>query len=131
MIKDLIKRTPGIRNIARGAMTLVALHRQKDFASDQYWESRYRSGGNSGSGSYNRLAQYKADVLNKFVSDNNVGSVIEFGSGDGAQLRLAHYPQYVGVDVSRTVLEATIRQFADDPTKRFLHPDELRSDDVA
>src|SRR5678815_1312722 len=100
MIKSLVKRTPVIRNIAREIMKVVAGYRQKDFGSAEYWEERYREGGNSGSGSYNRLARYKADVLNKFVEDNNISSVIEFGSGDGAQLKLASYPRYIGVDVS-------------------------------
>lgn len=72
-------------------------------SSADYWEERYRSGGSSGAGSHNRLAAYKAEVSNEFVTQNAVGIVLEFGVGDGAQLSLAKYPQYVGVDVSRTV----------------------------
>src|SRR5687768_6622655 len=51
--------------------------------SNQYWDDRYLIGGNSGAGSYDRLAQFKADVLNKFAYDRDVSSVIEFGCGDG------------------------------------------------
>jgi hypothetical protein len=131
MIRNLVKRVPVVRDIARGVMKIFARHRQKGFVSGDYWENRYRMGGNSGAGSYNRLAEYKAEVLNRFVADNNIATVIEFGSGDGAQLRLAHYPSYVGVDVSRTALEATIREFAHDPTKRFMHSDEVGADDLA
>lgn len=131
MIKDLVKRTPIIRNLAREAMKVLAHRRQKDFASGDYWEERYKRGGNSGAGSYSRLAQYKAEVLNKFVADNHVASVIEFGSGDGAQLKLAAYPSYIGVDVSQTALDATRKAFAGDPTKRFIHPDDLGSEDSA
>jgi hypothetical protein len=131
MIKDLVKRTPIIRNIAREAMKIWSPRRQKNFASAEYWEGRYKSGGNSGSGSYNRLAEYKAEILNKFVSENNICSVIEFGSGDGAQLKLTRYPEYVGVDVSRTAIAATTKEFAGDPTKRFVHSDDLGPDDVA
>src|SRR5580704_5652224 len=69
-------------------------------SSDQYWNDRYRNGGNSGPGSYNRLAYFKAEVLNQFIRDRGVEKVIEFGCGDGAQLRLAEYPSYIGVDVS-------------------------------
>jgi hypothetical protein len=58
-------------------------------------------------------------------------SVIEFGSGDGAQLQLAVYPSYIGVDVSRTALDVTREMFANDPTRRFVHPDELGPEDVA
>ena len=35
--------------------------------SSKYWERRYEQGDNSGSGSYNHLARFKADILNKFV----------------------------------------------------------------
>lgn len=73
--------------------------------SDSYWEERYRAGGNSGSGSYGRLAQFKADFLNRFVAANGIQRVVEFGSGDGAQLALAKYPSYVGVDISPTAVE--------------------------
>lgn len=131
MIKRLVKRTPIVRDIARAALKVIVGYRQKGFTSGDYWEGRYRDGGNSGAGSYNRLAQYKADVLNRFVAENNVGSVIEFGSGDGAQLKLAQYPHYVGVDVSRTALDLTTKAFANDPTKRFIHSDDLTAEDVA
>lgn len=95
--------------------------------SGEYWEQRYRSGGNSGAGSYNRLARFKADFLNRFVEDQRIRSVIEFGSGDGAQLSLARYPQYIGVDVSETVLRLARRRFAGDPSVRFLHVSEVTS----
>lgn len=131
MIKSLVKRTPVVRDIARAGMRLLAGIGQKRFSSGDYWEGRYRAGGNSGAGSYNRLARYKADVLNAFVAEHAIGSVIEFGSGDGAQLKLADYPYYIGVDVSLTALELTRREFAGDPTKRFVHSDDLTADDRA
>ena len=69
--------------------------------SEVYWESRYRSGGNSGPGSFGELAGFKADVLNAFICSEGIKSVIEFGCGDGHQLSLARYPRYLGIDVSR------------------------------
>ena len=84
-----------------------------------YWREHYATGGNSGSGSYGRLAAFKADVLNKFVADHGVGSVIELGCGDGNQLSLATYPTYVGLDVSEIALEMCIRRFPADPSKSF------------
>src|SRR5215207_6091130 len=56
--------------------------------SEDYWITRYATGGNSGAGSYNKLAEYKAEVLNDFVKRHNVESVIEYGCGDGNQLKL-------------------------------------------
>ena len=131
MINDIVKRIPIVRDIARLGLRLSVRFRRKGFSSEEYWDRRYRTGGNSGPGSYNRLAQYKAEVLNRFVAERQVQSVIEFGSGDGAQLRSARYPRYTGVDVSRAVLEKTARDFADDPTKRFIHSDECAATDMA
>lgn len=93
-------------------------------SSDEYWKTRYRKNGNSGAGSYGRLARFKADVLNEFVKAHSVGSVIEWGCGDGNQLGLAAYPSYVGVDISPDALALCRREFAADTTKRFmLYPD--------
>ena len=87
--------------------------------SEAYWEQRYRKGGNSGSGSYDHLAQFKAEVLNGFVKQNGVQSVIEFGCGDGNQLTLAEYPSYLGLDVSPTAVKMCHDRFAGDRTKSF------------
>jgi hypothetical protein len=90
-----------------------------------YWERRYRSGGNSGDGSYGRLAEFKADFLNGFVEKHRISSVIEYGSGDGAQLSLARYPSYTGIDVSLTAVKICQEHFAGDPSKRFFHTDSI------
>ena len=87
--------------------------------SAAYWEKRYASGGNSGVGSYDFFAEFKAEVLNQFVAARGVKTVIEFGSGDGNQLRLAQYPTYVGYDVSSTAVESCRGLFRDDATKSF------------
>ncbi len=87
--------------------------------SKDYWERRYALGGDSGAGSYNHLARFKADVLSTFVAAENITSVIELGCGDGNQLALADYPSYVGFDVSPSALALCRSRFAHDPTKSF------------
>ncbi len=87
--------------------------------SQIYWEARYSMGGNSGAGSYNRLAQYKAAVINDFVQKNQISSVIEHGCGDGNQLGLSNYPQYSGFDVSPTAVQKCQVRYKDDATKSF------------
>src|SRR3954447_5620340 len=129
MFKQLVKKTPIVRSVARKIMKLTATSRQKNFVSADYWEQRYRKDNTSGAGSYSRLARFKAETLNHFVTTHHIESVIEFGSGDGAQLWLANYPTYIGVDVSPTVLDLTRRAFAGDATKRFIHFDQLQSAD--
>ncbi len=91
--------------------------------SGSYWEERYRLGGNSGSGSYGRLAAFKAEVLNAFVEREGIASLIEFGCGDGNQLSLATYPDYTGLDVAREAVRRCEKRFAGDVTKRFVHYD--------
>lgn len=87
--------------------------------SDKYWRRRYESGGNSGDGSYNLLAKFKADVVNALVKEEGVREVIEFGCGDGNQLALADYPRYIGFDVSPVAVRMCAEKFSADATKEF------------
>lgn len=88
--------------------------------SDKYWNERYKKGGNSGSGSYNRLAEFKAEIINKFVKDYNIYSVIEWGCGDGNQLSMANYTEYLGYDVSEKAIDICRKRFMEDKTKKFI-----------
>lgn len=90
------------------------------FSSKDYWERRYLEGENSGSGSYNQLAEFKAEILNEFVERNHINRVIEWGCGDGNQLKLAKYPVYVGFDVSLKAVELCKKIFEYDETKKFI-----------
>ncbi|MFN3598050.1 MAG: class I SAM-dependent methyltransferase [Rubricoccaceae bacterium] len=87
--------------------------------SHAYWEARYATGGTSGPGSYGDLARWKAETLNALVAQERVESVVEFGCGDGAQLALADYPRYLGLDISPTVVARCRTRFAGDPTRQF------------
>lgn len=87
--------------------------------SEQYWIERYEAGRTSGAGSYKELAEFKAEIINAFVAKHSVGSVMEFGCGDGNQLKLADYPAYTGFDVSPRAVELCRDMFRSDDTKRF------------
>jgi protein O-GlcNAc transferase len=65
------------------------------------------------------LAVFKADILNAFVAENDLQTVIEFGCGDGNQLSLVEYPSYIGVDVSQTAVDLCARKFHQDDSKSF------------
>lgn len=121
-LKAIIKATPVLGPLVKKLRRPPVVP-----SSAGYWEARYRDGGNSGAGSYNRLAEFKAEFLNAFVTQHAIRSVIEFGSGDGAQLALADYPAYVGVDVSRTAIRICRDRFADEPRYSFLHSTEYSS----
>jgi SAM-dependent methyltransferase len=88
-------------------------------SSGQYWIDRYDSGGNSGAGSYNELAIFKAEVLNNFVKTEKITKIIEFGCGDGNQLSLSQYPSYVGFDISPKALDLCKSRFIGDESKTF------------
>jgi hypothetical protein len=121
-IKRLIKELPMFGDLARKIYwnRESKKTRPKRFSSSiSYWEERYSTGGNSGVGSYGKLAEFKATILNEFVAGHDLGSVIEFGCGDGNQLTLSKYPTYLGFDVSETAVAKCKKLFAGDATKRF------------
>lgn len=99
----------------------LAKEEQKKFSSGDYWEQRYRDGGNSGAGSYNRLMKFKAEILNNFIRENAVQSIADFGVGDGSQLAELQVAKYMGFDVSEHILAQVRQAFAHDKSKQFLH----------
>ncbi len=112
-IRELVRPLPGVRQLS--------LLRQRVAYSDsaRFWEDNYALGRSSGEGSYGALAEGKSRYLNELVRARAVGSVIEFGCGDGNQLSLADYPRYIGLDVSRSAIMMCQRRFAGDPAKSF------------
>jgi hypothetical protein len=86
----------------------------------RYWEERYRRAGTSGIGSYGPLARAKARFINDYVRRHGIRTVVDFGAGDGNQLRLLELPQYVGLDVSPTAICRLRRDYSSDPSKRFV-----------
>jgi SAM-dependent methyltransferase len=95
------------------------------FASDAYWEARYRKGGTSGVGSLGRLAKFKAEMVNQFIVGNHIQSVVDLGCGDTSMLALLELPaDYVGADVSPSALTRCAARF---PGRRFVTPDDLRT----
>ena len=91
--------------------------------STSYWVARYKFGNNSGPGSYGRLAEFKAETINIFLKTNRINGAIEFGCGDGNQLSLIYYKNYIGVDVSKEAIKKCKTRFKDDKTKKFIHTD--------
>lgn len=94
-------------------------NRRRPFDSACYWRNRYRQGGDSGPGSLGKLGQYKADFVNQFVEQHKITTVIEFGCGDGNQVSLANYPNYLGFDISEDAIMLCQRRFLQDSTKKF------------
>ena len=114
-----------VRKMVRPALVRLGLReplrQETPFESAAHWEEHYAAGGNSGLGSYGKLADFKARVINGLVSSRSIKTVVEFGTGDGNQLALLKMPHYVGVDVSLTIIQRLREQFGEDATKQFLH----------
>lgn len=81
------------------------------FDSYKYWEKRYKSGGNSGCGSYGDNCIYKALVINKFLEETGTKTALELGCGDGNQLSHINYHKYCGFDVSNTAIDICKNKF--------------------
>lgn len=107
-IKKLLKEMPFVKPSRNGFK-----------GSKIYWENRYLSNNNSGPGSYGRLADFKAEILNSFVKKNNIQSVIEYGCGDGNQLSLSKYADYTGYDISKKAIAICKKKFSNDLNKQF------------
>lgn len=113
----IIRKTPFLGQIAERVYILGSKSLFK--GSEKYWINRYKQKGSSGKGSYGKFANFKAEVLSLFVDNYEIQSVIEFGCGDGNQLALANYKQYLGLDVSPMIVNHCHKIFADDKTKKF------------
>lgn len=87
--------------------------------SNSYWVDRYESGRNSGAGSYNQLAAFKAKIMNQLIREHPLESAIEYGCGDGNQLKQIDYPTYLGFDVSPKAIQLCKASFSGDPGKSF------------
>ena len=121
-LKEVIKRIPLLAELARTIYwrSPAGVRRSRGFAgSAAFWEKHYSSGGDSGHGSYGLLAEFKAEVINEFVIARGIKSVIEFGCGDGHQLSLARYPEYLGLDVSGAAVSRCRQLFESDTSKAF------------
>jgi len=126
----------GIERIASvGSWTMRRLHDRlnerlkfREFSSENYWIERYAKGGNSGEGSYGEHAEFKASIINGFLSTHGIESVIEFGCGDGNQLGLANYGSYIGLDVSDQAISCCRKRFHLDKSKSFRLMKEYRGE---
>ena len=89
------------------------------FNSKNYWENRYRSGGNSGEGSHGYLKEYKNEIINNFIKKNKIKSIIDFGCGDGNQIENIDILNYYGYDVSNSTINRCKEMFKNTSKSNF------------
>ncbi len=125
-MKKLIKKIPIIGPLA---VKWKKKQRAKDFeSSEEYWKERYSSGGNSGVGSYDELAIYKAEVINEYVSSKGFKSIIEMSCGDGNQLSYFEIEKFTGYEISQAAVDLCKEKFKGDDSKIFRHFDEYKQE---
>jgi SAM-dependent methyltransferase len=122
-----IKVVPWIWPIVSRARYLPGLYwtwKRSFPGSAVHWERHYEHGGNSGPGSYGESASYKARLINEFIREHGIRSIVEFGCGDGNQLALIEIEEYVGLDVSRNAVERCVARHGDAPKRSFIWYDQ-------
>ena len=73
------------------------------------------------------MAQFKADIINNFIEQNQIKSIIDYGVGDGNQLKLINTENlmYTGIDVSEFIISKCKEKFKYDKTKTFILSDNI------
>ena len=123
--KESDEINPASGGLWRRVLRLPRLRRRRPagggaFRGAEYWEDRYKTGGNSGLGSYGKLAAFKAQFINTFIREHQVKRLLDFGCGDGNQAGFIEVENYLGFDVSPSALRRCRDRFKDDPRRRFL-----------
>ena len=88
---------------------------------DNYWDNRYKTGGNSGLGSYGENAKYKANIINTYINKFRIKTICDFGCGDGNQISLFEgFDKYFGCDISLHALSICEEKFKNNGKMTFL-----------
>jgi SAM-dependent methyltransferase len=128
-VRKLIQRIPWLVQLIIRLKKLIGL--KKFVSSEDYWKERYKNNGNSGLGSYDHLAEFKAQIINDFIKEKKIASVIEFGCGDGNQLKYFVIPKYLGVDISEDAIKMCKGIFLNDSSKSFVTVYEFKHESQA
>ena len=104
----------------RGRRPAPGSETPENFRSAPYWEQRYKAGGDSGKGSYGKLAEFKAKFVNNFIREHQIKRLLDFGCGDGNQAGSLQVEKYLGFDVAESAVARCRKKFKNDPSKRFV-----------
>ncbi|GAH58278.1 unnamed protein product, partial [marine sediment metagenome] len=70
---------------------------------EPFWERRYLKGGTSGLGSVGKTRAWKWSVIDEFIP--KIDDVVDVGCGDLSFWGNKTCKQYIGIDISKTVVE--------------------------
>ncbi len=91
----------------------------KAFDVTHYWQERYAHGEGSGKGSEGRNYEYKRDYINQIIEKHKIGRIVDFGCGDGTQIRELRIHQYHGIDIAESSILRCRKMYANHPGFRF------------
>jgi len=82
---------------------LEKIRKKNPLVGEKYWDNRYRTGGNSGSGSISRNRDWKWEIIKKYCNDLN--NIIDVGCGDLLFWEGKDCKNYLGIDISPFVIQ--------------------------
>jgi len=85
-VMSLKSFTNSILSVIKNILCSTARGKTVFKSSGEYSDGRYKAGGDSGVGSYSKVTLFKAEIINRFVQEHIVETIIEFGCRDGNQL---------------------------------------------
>jgi SAM-dependent methyltransferase len=96
------------------------------YGEAEFWENRYRLGGNSGAGSRGEEAAWKVGRVLDVVERHGIQTILDFGSGDGHVARalmdaLPPHTRYQGIDIAPTAVQLGTQKAL--PNMRFQQGD--------
>jgi len=91
-----------------------------------YWENRYKNGGNSGMGSYGSEHNFKTNYINDLIKEYNIKTINDFGCGDGNQIKnITGYSHYYGFDISPTTVKNCQKKYEKNMKMRFYESSDM------
>lgn len=69
-----------------------------------FWDDRYRGKAGAGPGSRDKLYQFKLRTVQSIVDEFDIRSIVDYGCGDGSQLRHLDVSDYFGLDISEVAI---------------------------
>lgn len=89
------------------------------FDAKEYWEHRYAKFGDSGDGSKGSNYEFKRDYINNIIKKYNIKSIVDFGCGDGKQIKELIVDEYYGIDVASSAVNMCRQLYAHKRLYRF------------
>jgi len=85
----------------------------------KFWEKHYQKGGESGRSSTLHFGEFKIEIINNFIKQYNIESLIDYGCGDGVLISHFNVKKYVGLDISDFIVNQCKEMFKYDNSKQF------------